>query len=370
VLPLRRGPHRRLRRALGLWQGDLGVDRTGGRQCAAISRLESEFERGVEGQTLHHFLSRFSVRPLRLLPPGPHVGETVGGEFRRQRTVPLCRVLACLRDDLPGHSLECAHVPDSFGDDVPQSEHMGSRFDEPGSVCCVLDGVGEDQGLLLVVIEVLVAEESRQADRQQRGYCGAEESNGVTFAAGRAVLPLRLLVGVRALEDEDGKNVPGAQSFGEIIGNGRRAVDSPRGNEITFADVEGREVLVQFIRVSAGEVVAVGFTAGADESPESGVPCCGLAPDVLIRIGSRELVADGRFDDAPTVATAVAAVDGGEALSGRVVIPAAGLTSDEVAIVGPGEFGFCHRRCGRCASAPAPTCARRLLELPVAVRRG
>src|SRR5699024_398310 len=187
---------------------------------------------------------------------------------------------------------------------------------------------------------LLVAEESRQADRQQRGYCGTEESNGVTFAAGRAVLPLRLLVGVRALEDEDGKNVPGAQSFGEIIGNGRRAVDSPRGNEITFADVESREVLVQFVRVSAGEVVAVGFTAGADEIQQSGVPCCGLASNVNIHIGSRELIADGRFDDAPSIAAAVAAVDSGETLSGRIVNPTASLTGDEVPVVGPGEFGL------------------------------
>src|SRR5699024_3620471 len=166
------------------------------------------------------------------------------------------------------------------------------------------------------------------------------EADGVTFTACRAVLSFRLLVGVRALEDEDGEDVPGAQRFGEIIGNGRRAVDSPGGDEVAFANVEGREVFVQFVRVSAGEIEAVGFTAGADESPESRVPCCGLASNVLIRIRSRELIADGRFDDAPSIAAAVAAVDGGEALSGRVVIPAAGLTGDEVPVVGPGEFGL------------------------------
>src|SRR5699024_393152 len=103
---------------------------------------------------------------------------------------------------------------------------------------------------------------------------------------------------------------------------------------------EGRAVLVQLLRVSAGEVVAVGFASGADERPESGIPCCGLAPDVLIRVGGCELVADGGLDDPPTVATAVAAVDGGEALSCRVVVPAAGLTGDKVCVIGPGEFGF------------------------------
>src|SRR5699024_11152302 len=53
-----------------------------------------------------------------------------------------------------------------------------------------------------------------------------------------------------------------------------------------------------------------------------------------------EVVADGGLDDPPTVATAVAAVDGGEALSCRVVVPAAGLTGDKVSVIGPGEFGF------------------------------
>ena len=325
---------------VGLRQDDLGVDRPGGRQSAAISRLESEFERRVEGQALHHLLSRFSVRSLRLLPPRPHIGETVGGEFRRQRTVPFARVLACLRHDLSGHGFEGAHIPDGFGDDVPQSQDMGAGFDEPGPVCRVLDGIGEDERLLLMIVELLVAEESRQAHRQQRGHCRTEESDGIAFTACRAELPLRFLFGIRALEDEDGQDVTGAQSLGEVIGDRRRAVDAAGGDEVAFANVEGREVLVQFIRVSAGEVVAVGFATGADERTESGVPCRGLAPDVLIRIGGRELVADGGLDDPPTVATAVAAVDGGEALSGGVIVPAAGLTGDEVSVIGPGEFGF------------------------------
>src|SRR5699024_64958 len=96
----------------------------------------------------------------------------------------------------------------------------------------------------------------------------------------------------------------------------------------------------QFLRVSAGEVVAVGFATGTDESPESGIPSCGLPPDVLIRVGGRELVADGGLDDPPTGAAAVAAGDGGEALSCGVIVPAAGLTGDEVSVIGPGEFGF------------------------------
>src|SRR5699024_11426994 len=49
---------------VGLRQDDFGVDRSGGRQSAAISGLESEFERRVERQALHHFLSRFSVCSL------------------------------------------------------------------------------------------------------------------------------------------------------------------------------------------------------------------------------------------------------------------------------------------------------------------
>src|SRR5699024_6501756 len=117
------------------------------------------------------------------------------------------------------------------------------------------------------------------------------------------------LFGIRALEDEDGQDVTGAQSLGEVIGDRRGAVDSPRSDEVAFANVESREVLVQFVRISAGEVVAVAFASGADERSESGIPCCGLAPDILIRIGGCELVADGGLDDAPTVAAAVAAVD-------------------------------------------------------------
>src|SRR5699024_2346147 len=91
---------------LGFREGSLSVDRTGRRQCAAIPRLKPEFERRVEGQPFHHLLSCFSIGSLRLLPPDPHICESVGGEFRRQRTVPLCRVLACLRNNLPGHGFE------------------------------------------------------------------------------------------------------------------------------------------------------------------------------------------------------------------------------------------------------------------------
>src|SRR5699024_5219502 len=102
-------------------------------------------------------------------------------------------------------------------------------------------------------------EEGRQAHGQQCGHCGAEEPYGVTFTACGAELPLRLLVGIRALEDKDGEDVTGAQSLGEVIGDRRGAIDASGGDEITFANVKGCEVLVQFVRVSAGEVVAVGF---------------------------------------------------------------------------------------------------------------
>src|SRR5699024_1714819 len=128
--------------------------------------------------------------------------------------------------------------------------------------------------------------------------------------------------------------------FGEIIRNRRGAIDATRGDEITFANVESCEVLVQFVRVPTGKVVAVGFATGTDKSPESGVRCCGLAPDVLIRVGGRELVADCGLDDAPAGATAVAAVGGGGALSVSVIVPAAGLTGDEMSVIGPREFGF------------------------------
>src|SRR5699024_9115392 len=141
-------------------------------------------------------------------------------------------------------------------------------------------------------------------------------------------------------EDEDGQDVTGAQSLGEVIGDRRSAVDAAGGDEVACANVEGREVLVQFLRVSAGEVVAVGFASGADERPESGLPCCGLTPVVLLRGRGCELVADGALDDPATGATAAAAVAGGEALSGGVIVPAAGLTGDKVSVIGPGEFGF------------------------------
>src|SRR5699024_2832883 len=197
-----------------------------------------------------------------------------------------------------------------------------------------------DERLLLVIVELLVAEESRQAHGQQCGHSRAEESDGIPVVACRAELPLRFFFGSRALEDEDGPDVTRAQSLVEVLGDRRSAVDAAGGDEVAFANVEGREVLVQFLRVSAGEVVAVGFATGTDESPESGIPSCGLPPDVLIRVGGRELVADGGLDDPPTVAAAVAAVDGGEALSCGVIVPAAGLTGDEVSVIGPGEFGF------------------------------
>src|SRR5699024_8713556 len=100
-----------------------------------------------------------------------------------------------------------------------------------------------------------------------------EESDGVAFTASRAVFRLRLLIGIRALEDEDGKHVTGSHRLGEVIGDGRAAVDAARGDEVTIADVESREVLVQLIWVPSGEVETVGFAAGTDESSEAGVPC-------------------------------------------------------------------------------------------------
>src|SRR5699024_7347752 len=163
--------------------------------------------------------------------------------------------------------------------------------------------------LLLVIVEVLVAEEGRQAHLQECGHGGSEEPDGVPFSAGGAVLSLRLLLGIGALVDEDREDVAGPVGLGQIIGDGGGAEDASGSDEVTVTDVEGREVLVQFVRVSTGEVEAIGFAAGADECPKPRVLRNGFAADVLVLIRRGELIADGGLDDAPPVAAAIATVD-------------------------------------------------------------
>ena len=66
-----------------------------------------------------------------------------------------------------------------------------AALDEPGPVGGVLDAVGEDQGLLLLRVEVRRAEQRRQAHRQQGGDGRAEEADAVGLVAGRAAVAAR-----------------------------------------------------------------------------------------------------------------------------------------------------------------------------------
>ncbi|MBE8146474.1 hypothetical protein IOD13_09235 [Brevibacterium casei] len=324
----------------GIRQIDFGMDGPCRRQGPAESSLESEFEGRVEGQSIHHLIHGTPIAPFRVLPPRTDVGESISGKAGRKHPIAFRRVVPGQVDDSPGKRVEGAGIADCFGDDVPQGEHMGARLDESRTVGAVLDGVGEDERLLLMVVEVLVAEQRRQADGQESGDGGAEEADGIAFAAGRTVFAFRLLLGVRSLEAEHGEDVAGAEGFGQVVGNRGRPEHLLRIDEVPFPDVEGREVFVHVIDISTGEGILVRLSSGADERAVARVLRHRFPTDVRVFVGCRKLIADRGFDDSPAIAPAVAAVNRGEPLPGRIVIPCTSIIGDEMPVVRPREFGL------------------------------
>ena len=77
----------------------------------------------------------------------------------------------------------------------------------------VLDGIGEDEGLLVGVIQLGFAEEVGQCHRQQGGDRGSEIADGILRAAGGAGLLLRPLVTVVPGVAEHRDDLPGLQGF-------------------------------------------------------------------------------------------------------------------------------------------------------------
>src|SRR5690606_18490810 len=120
----------------------------------------------------------------RHLPGGlllPEGGEGLPvGELGWQQPVAAVAVVPGVLDHPFDDLLQTGRgVTDGVADERAEGQRVGPGLDEPGAVCGVLYGVGEDERLLLPVLQVLVAEEGGQGYRQEGGDGRAEEADAV-----------------------------------------------------------------------------------------------------------------------------------------------------------------------------------------------
>ena len=118
----------------------------------------------------------------------PELRELVAvGEVGRQDPVAAVRVVAGLLEDAVDEQVEAdGLVADRAAQHGTQREAVRAALHEAGPVRGVLDAVGEDQGLLLGLVELVAPEDRRERHRQQGGDRGPEEPDAVLLHAGRA----------------------------------------------------------------------------------------------------------------------------------------------------------------------------------------
>ena len=284
--------------------------RAGLLEGAAVARDEAELEGGVEQQPLAHRVGE--PRRHGRGRPGPVGPELlVVGHGRRQQPVAGARVVAGGGDDGVDEPVEAARLlAQARAQHGAQGQGAGAGGDEAGAVGGVLHRVGEDEGLLLGLVEVPLAEQGGQAHRQQGGDGRALESDGVVGAAAGALVLGGAGVGVGACQGEHGQRP--RVGVGGVVGSGG-------GREGAVARVEPGQ--------AGGPAVLVGVEGAlagrADEGAEASFAAGVAAADGLVLVGGGEGGAGGGQQHAPAAAPAAAAVDGGECgggLLGRAVI--------------------------------------------------
>jgi len=282
---------------------DVDGDGARGLEGAPDSGQETHLEARVEQQAPSHAgadRGRDGAQGLRL-PEGAEL--LVLDEGGRQEAVAGEDVVAGVADRLVDELFKgLGSLAEGPAEDGAQGEAVRARLDEAGPVGGVLDGVGEDEGLLLRRVELGVAEEGRQRHGQERGDRRAEEADAAVLLAGGADVVAGERVGVGPDVGEDGQDV--------TLSQGRVVVGRGRVQEDALAGVEPSE---PFERpgLGAGGVLAehsgVGLARRVEERAEA-TPFGGVVrADLGVRDGERRAL--GGELDSPSRAAAVAAVD-------------------------------------------------------------
>ena len=131
--------------------------------------MQAHLNHEVEGQTLARRGCRKVDRFLRLLRIPVAAVELLVGTLRRQEFVALsCRhgeLVELGRYTRKRHHALGAELADSAANERAQRKSTGTRLHEARAVRRVLDGVGEDERLLLPVVEFRHAKEIGQRHR-------------------------------------------------------------------------------------------------------------------------------------------------------------------------------------------------------------
>ena len=131
--------------------------------------MQAHLNHEVEGQAFARRSCRKVDRFLRLLRIPVAAVELLVGSLRRQELVALpCRhgeLVEFVCDTRERHHALGAELADSAANECAQRKPARARLHEARAVRCVLDGVGEDERLLLPVIKLRHAKEVGQCHR-------------------------------------------------------------------------------------------------------------------------------------------------------------------------------------------------------------
>ena len=239
---------------------------------AAEPGLQPELEHDVEQQPLAHPPQhRGRHRRCRSsCQNGANSSRSAcsGGE----QAIAAVRVVAGLLQDPLDEAVERDRVvADRCAEHRAQREAVGPALHEPGPVGGVLHAVGEDQRLLLRLVEVVAAEDRGERDRQQRGDRRAEEPDAVLLQAGRAGVVARAVAGLGPGVGEHRQHAP----LGER--RPRRAGERP---STALLGVQPHQPRLVGVRAD-GSAVGLGLGRGVDERAELAVLGEPGAPDVV-----------------------------------------------------------------------------------------
>ena len=275
--------------------GEVDVDVPGAGQLQGASEAGEEpcLQVGLLGEALPDGLVACPAL-VRGEPGVVPVPAHASYQGRRGQEVELlvALVASCRgRDEVVGEVLQGGPSSGGAGGAVEggaEVETEGAGLDEGGPVGGVLDGVGEDEGLLLLVGQVGGAEGLGQGDGQEGGGGCAHEADGVPGAAGRAGVAPRVVPG-QGLVDGDEALV----GLGLLQGGAQEA------------GTRGVEEVSAFRVGGAHEVAQTGVVGRGDARLPDG-QVVGVQGALGVALGG------ARPQGGPAGGAAGAAVDGGE----------------------------------------------------------
>ena len=187
--------------------GDVHGEGAGGFQGASVSGLEAHFEGSVEQEPTAHVLLGGAA------PTGGGVRVPVGletlvlGEGGGDEPVAVEGAAVCGGEGGVDPGVDGHVGGEGAAQGRAQTHGVRALVDESGPVGGVLDGIGEDEGAFVGLVEGVVAEEGGESDGQEGCDGGAEEADRVPGAAGGADVVGSVL--------GDGSFVPGEGEDGQ-----------------------------------------------------------------------------------------------------------------------------------------------------------